>query len=290
LRSILASLKDALVKSQVDSQSRNERQDVATTSTLQKGRNNCKIRDEIMKEANTAEPSGEEETEHLPLFSQYLNLKKNSEPCQLAKESQEAETEQQRIISDLKIMNLDPKLTCAREWERNSNLSENGYLCCLIPISKLKNLPQNLSGNSNIMSGDNSDKEGDPDQEYARKKYSYMCCMLEEKEIELFSNDSKRISPWKKDGDYKQLINQSSTITDDPEVDVYLQCEEISAFNFYCNLGFQQVNTHNTDGFDLIPGHIQDYFKQSRQQQRKDSSSFCFNEKHKVKVLRFLWR
>jgi hypothetical protein len=115
LRSILASLKDSLIKSQVDSQSRNERQDVATTSTLQKGRKNCKVRDEIMKEANTAEPSEEEETEHLPLFSQYLNLKKNSEPCQLAKESQEEETEQQRIISDLKIMNLDPKLTCARE-------------------------------------------------------------------------------------------------------------------------------------------------------------------------------
>jgi hypothetical protein len=36
-------LKDALVKSQVDSQSRNERQDVATTSTLQKARNNCKV-------------------------------------------------------------------------------------------------------------------------------------------------------------------------------------------------------------------------------------------------------
>ena len=121
-------------------------------------------------------------------------MKKNSEPRQLAKESQEEEIEQQRIISDLKIMNLDPKLTCAREGERNSNLSENGYLCYLIPISKLKNLPQNLSG-SNNMSGDNSDKEGDPHQEYARKKYSYMCCMLEEKEIELFSNDSKRISP-----------------------------------------------------------------------------------------------
>ena len=76
LRSILASLKDALVKSQVDSQSRNERQDVATTSTLQKGRNNCKVRDEIMKEANTAEPSEEEETEHLRLVSQYLYLKR----------------------------------------------------------------------------------------------------------------------------------------------------------------------------------------------------------------------
>ena len=94
LRSILASLKDAFVKSQVDSQSRNERQDVATTSTLQKGHNNCKVRDKIMKVANTAEPRKEEETEHLPLFSQYLNLKKNSEPRQLAKESQEEETEQ----------------------------------------------------------------------------------------------------------------------------------------------------------------------------------------------------
>jgi hypothetical protein len=43
LRSILASSKDSLIKSQVDSQSRNERQDVATTSTLQKARNNCKV-------------------------------------------------------------------------------------------------------------------------------------------------------------------------------------------------------------------------------------------------------
>ena len=115
LRSILASLKDSLIKSQVDSQSRNERQDVATTSTLQKGRSNCKVRDEIMKEANTAEPSEEEEREHLRFVSQYLNLKKNSEPCQLAKESQEEESKQQRIISDLKIMNLDPALACA--WE-----------------------------------------------------------------------------------------------------------------------------------------------------------------------------
>ena len=31
---------------------------------------------------------------------------------------------------------------------------------------------KSLSGDSNIMSGDNSGKEGDPDQEYARKKYS----------------------------------------------------------------------------------------------------------------------
>ena len=58
LRSILASLKDALVKSQVDSQSRNERQDVGTNSTLQKGRKNSKVRDEIMKVANTAGTSG----------------------------------------------------------------------------------------------------------------------------------------------------------------------------------------------------------------------------------------
>ena len=55
------------------------------------------------------------------------------------------------------------------------------------------NLPQYLSGDSNIMSRDNSDKGGDPDQEYAREKYSHMCCMLEGEERELLSNDSKRV-------------------------------------------------------------------------------------------------
>ena len=116
-------------------------------------------------------------------------------------------------------MNLDPKLTCAREWERNSNLSENGYFCYLIPISKLKNLPQNLSGYSNIMSEVNSDEGGDPDHEYARNKYSYMCFMLEEKEIELFSNDSKRISPWKKDKDHKQWM--FNLVMSDPTSEIF---------------------------------------------------------------------
>ena len=62
-----------------------------------------------MKEAYSAEPSEEEETKHLRLFLQYLNLKKNSESRQLAKESEEEETEQQWIISDLKIMNSNPE-------------------------------------------------------------------------------------------------------------------------------------------------------------------------------------
>ena len=42
-----------------------------------------------MKVAYLAEGGEEKETEHLRLVSQYLNLKKNSEPRQLAKESQE---------------------------------------------------------------------------------------------------------------------------------------------------------------------------------------------------------
>ena len=109
---------------------------MATTSTSQKGRKNCKVRDEIMKETYTAEPSEGEDTEHLRLVSQYLNLKKNSEPRQLAKESQEEESEQQRIISDLKIMNPDPKLTCVRVGERYSNLSEKWTR--LLPDSNFK--------------------------------------------------------------------------------------------------------------------------------------------------------
>ena len=46
-----------------------------------------------MKEANSAEGSEEEETEHQRLVSQYLNLKKNAEPHQLATESQEEKIE-----------------------------------------------------------------------------------------------------------------------------------------------------------------------------------------------------
>ena len=42
------------------------------------------------------------------------------------------------------------------------------------------------------MPGDNSDKEGDPDQEYARNKYSYMYSMVEENEIEPFPKYTKR--------------------------------------------------------------------------------------------------
>ena len=61
-----------------------------------------------MKEANSAEGSKEEETEHQRLVSQYLNLKKNSEPHQLAKESQGEKFKQQRITSNLKVMSVDP--------------------------------------------------------------------------------------------------------------------------------------------------------------------------------------
>ena len=42
-----------------------------------------------MKEANSAEGSEEEETEHQRLVSQFLNLNKNSEPHQLAEETEE---------------------------------------------------------------------------------------------------------------------------------------------------------------------------------------------------------
>ena len=63
LRSILASLKDALVKSQVDSQPKHDFQDAATLSSFQRGHNNFEVRDEIMKKTNSAEGSEEGETE-----------------------------------------------------------------------------------------------------------------------------------------------------------------------------------------------------------------------------------
>ena len=98
-----------------------------------------------MQEANSAEGSQEEETEQQRFDVQYLDLENSIEPHQFAKEYQEGETEQQGIISDLKMMNLDTKLTCAREEERNSNSSKFAHLCDLIPTSRLKNLPGNLS-------------------------------------------------------------------------------------------------------------------------------------------------
>jgi hypothetical protein len=56
-----------------------------------------------MKEANSVEASKAEETEHQRLLSQNLDLKKNSEPHQLAQERQGEETEQQQVISNLKL-------------------------------------------------------------------------------------------------------------------------------------------------------------------------------------------
>ena len=91
------------------------------------------------------------------------------------------------------------------------------------------------------------------------------------------------IDAWRRIGFGSLMINsmikQSSTISDNPEVDVYLQCEENSAFNFYCNLGFLQVNVHNTDGFDLLPDHLQDYFKEIKAATKEGQCTFLFQTK-----------
>ena len=63
LWSILASLKDALVKNQIESQSKNESKDAASPPALQKGRNNFEVQDKSIQEANSAEGSEEQETE-----------------------------------------------------------------------------------------------------------------------------------------------------------------------------------------------------------------------------------
>ena len=53
LRSILASSKDALVKSEIDSQPKNDFQDAATLSSFQKGHNNFEGRDASVLFHNT---------------------------------------------------------------------------------------------------------------------------------------------------------------------------------------------------------------------------------------------
>ena len=83
------------------------------------------------------------------------------------------------------------------------------------------------------------------------------------------------------------LIKQSSTISNNPEVDVHLQCDEILAFNFYCNLGFQQVNAHNTDGFDLLSDHIQDYFTTIKAAIKEGQCTFLFKPKTQGKSTPF---
>ena len=62
----------------------------------------------------------------------------------------------------------------------------------MIPPSKLKFLPVSLSGETKIMTGDDSHNEGDPKQEYTKKGYSFMYSMVEEMEIEPFPKDAKR--------------------------------------------------------------------------------------------------
>ena len=42
------------------------------------------------------------------------------------------------------------------------------------------------------MTGDDSHDDGDPNQEYTKKEYSFMYSMVEEKEIESFPKDLKR--------------------------------------------------------------------------------------------------
>jgi hypothetical protein len=75
------------------------------------------------------------------------------------------------------------------------------------------------------------------------------------------------------------LIKQSSSISDNPEVDVYLQCEENSAFNFYCNLAFQQVNAYNTDGFGLLPDNLRNYFNEIKAATKEGQCTFLFQSK-----------
>ena len=99
------------------------------------------------------------------------------------------------------------------------------------------------------------------------------------------------IDTWRRIGFGSLMINsmikQSSTISDNPEVDVYLQCEENSAFNFYCNLGFLQVNAYNTDGFDLIPDHLQDYFKEIKAATKEGQCTFLFQTKTQCEITPF---
>ena len=145
-----------------------------------------------MKKTNSAEGSEEGETEQQRLVSQYLNLKMNSEPHQLANESQEEQTEQQRILSNFRIMAVDPNLTSAREGERNLSSTEHGHLRYLILPSKLNFLPESSSCESKIMTGDDSDKEGSPNQDHTKKDFSFMYSMVEEMGIEPFLKDAKR--------------------------------------------------------------------------------------------------
>ena len=55
----------------------------------------------------------------------------------------------------------------------------------------------------------------------------------------------------------------SSFGVQDVEVDLYLQCLEPEAFQFYTSLGFHQINdrgTDNTSGYALLPKSVREHF------------------------------
>ena len=53
-------------------------------------------------------------------------------------------------------------------------------------------LPESSSGESKMMTGDDSHDDGDPNQKHTKKEYSFMYSMVKEMEIEPFPKDSKR--------------------------------------------------------------------------------------------------
>jgi len=55
-----------------------------------------------------------------------------------------------------------------------------------------------------------------------------------------------------------QVIKRCASIVGVEKIELFLQCSEPAAFNFYAMIGFRRMNKiDKDDGFDMLPNHVQ---------------------------------
>ena len=54
------------------------------------------------------------------------------------------------------------------------------------------------------------------------------------------------------------ILKQCASFANGGSIEIFVQCHELSAFRFYCLLGFQHLNSNHDDGFTLLPKNLQD--------------------------------
>jgi hypothetical protein len=62
-----------------------------------------------------------------------------------------------------------------------------------------------------------------------------------------------------------QVIKRCASIVGVEKIELFLQCSEPAAFNFYAMIGFRKMNKiDKDDGFDMLPNHMQTALKSQK--------------------------